>query len=136
MKLTIDVADRVDKALARFYPAAGRRQLAQLFADGAVRLNGRRASKGDRVAIGDTVELTLHAARRTLRVTGLADRRGSASAASALYAETPESIAVRELDDQQRRLAKPLGADLGERPSKRDRRRLEALRRGQQRRAR
>ena len=58
MKLTIDVADRVDKALARFYPAAGRRQLAQLFADGAVRVNGRRASKGDRVAVGDTVELT------------------------------------------------------------------------------
>jgi 23S rRNA pseudouridine1911/1915/1917 synthase len=58
VKLTIDVADRIDKALARFYPAAGRRQLAQLFADGAVRLNGRRASKGDRVAVGDTVELT------------------------------------------------------------------------------
>jgi 23S rRNA pseudouridine1911/1915/1917 synthase len=58
MKLTIDVADRVDKALARYYPAAGRRQLAQLFADGAVRVNGRRASKGDRVAVGDTVELT------------------------------------------------------------------------------
>jgi 23S rRNA pseudouridine1911/1915/1917 synthase len=58
VKLTIDVADRVDKALARFYPEAGRRQLAQLFADGAVRVNGRRASKGDRVAVGDTVELT------------------------------------------------------------------------------
>jgi 23S rRNA pseudouridine1911/1915/1917 synthase len=58
VKLTIDVADRVDKALARFYPAAGRRQLAQLFADGAVRVNGRRASKGDRVAVGDTIELT------------------------------------------------------------------------------
>lgn len=58
MKLTIDVADRVDKALARFYPEAGRRQLAALFAEGAVRVNGRRASKGDRVAIGDTVELS------------------------------------------------------------------------------
>ena len=57
MKLTIDVADRVDKALARFYPEAGRRQLSALFADGAVRINGRRASKGDRVAVGDTIEL-------------------------------------------------------------------------------
>ena len=57
MKLTIDVADRVDKALARFYPDAGRRQLAALFDDGAVRVNGRRARKGDRVAAGDTVEL-------------------------------------------------------------------------------
>jgi 23S rRNA pseudouridine1911/1915/1917 synthase len=58
VKLTIGAADRVDKALATFYPEAGRRQLAALFADGAVRINGRRASKGDRVAAGDTVELT------------------------------------------------------------------------------
>jgi 23S rRNA pseudouridine1911/1915/1917 synthase len=57
MKITIDVADRVDKALARWFPDAGRKQLAALFADGAVRVNGKRASKGDRVAIGDTVEL-------------------------------------------------------------------------------
>jgi 23S rRNA pseudouridine1911/1915/1917 synthase len=58
MKLTIDVADRVDKAIARFYPDAGRRQLAELFEQGAVRVNGRRARKGDRVVAGDTVELT------------------------------------------------------------------------------
>lgn len=57
MKLTIDVADRADKALARWFPEAGRRQLAALFDDGAVRVNGRRARKGDRVAIGDTIEL-------------------------------------------------------------------------------
>ena len=57
MKLTIVVADRVDKALARFFPDAGRRQLAALFDAGAVRVNGKRAKKGDRVAIGDTVEL-------------------------------------------------------------------------------
>jgi 23S rRNA pseudouridine1911/1915/1917 synthase len=57
MKLTIDVADRADKALARFFPDAGRRQLAELFDDGAVRVNGKKARKGDRVAIGDTVEL-------------------------------------------------------------------------------
>jgi 23S rRNA pseudouridine1911/1915/1917 synthase len=58
VKLTVDIADRVDKALARFYPAAGRRQLSALFDDGAVRINGRRARKGDRVVVGDTVELT------------------------------------------------------------------------------
>ncbi|HEY0481038.1 MAG TPA: RluA family pseudouridine synthase [Kofleriaceae bacterium] len=57
MKLTIDAADRVDKALARFYPEAGRKQLAELFADGAVRVNGKRASKGDRVNAGDVIEL-------------------------------------------------------------------------------
>lgn len=57
MKLTIDVADRADKALGRFYPDAGRRQLAELFDEGAVRVNGKRARKGDRVAVGDVVEL-------------------------------------------------------------------------------
>ena len=57
MKLTMEVADRVDKALARFFPEAGRRQLSALFDAGAVRVNGKRARKGDRVAIGDTVEL-------------------------------------------------------------------------------
>jgi 23S rRNA pseudouridine1911/1915/1917 synthase len=57
VKLTIDVADRVDKAVGRFYPDAGRRQLAALFDDGAVRVNGKRARKGDRVAVGDIVEL-------------------------------------------------------------------------------
>ena len=57
MKLTIEVADRVDKALARFFPEAGRRQLSALFDAGAVRVNGKRARKGDRVTIGDTVEL-------------------------------------------------------------------------------
>ena len=57
MKLTIDVADRADKALGRFYPDAGRRQLAELFDEGCVRINGKRARKGDRVAVGDVVEL-------------------------------------------------------------------------------
>lgn len=57
MKLTMDVADRADKALARFFPEAGRRQLAALFDAGAVRVNGKRAKKGDRVEVGDTVEL-------------------------------------------------------------------------------
>lgn len=57
MKITIDVADRVDKALARFFPDAGRRQLAGLFEDGSVKVNGKRAKKGDRVEVGDTVEL-------------------------------------------------------------------------------
>ncbi|HEY0194650.1 MAG TPA: RluA family pseudouridine synthase [Kofleriaceae bacterium] len=57
MKITIDVEDRVDKALARFFPEAGRRQLSELFAEGAVRVNGKRAKKGDRVNVGDSVEL-------------------------------------------------------------------------------
>ncbi len=48
---------RVDKALARQFPTAGRRELTQLFDDGAVRIRGARAKKGDRVAAGDVIEL-------------------------------------------------------------------------------
>ena len=40
---------------------------------------------------------------------------------------------ARERQRNERRLAKPLGADLSERPTKRDRRRLDALRRGSRR---
>ncbi|HEY4240280.1 MAG TPA: RluA family pseudouridine synthase [Kofleriaceae bacterium] len=57
MKITVTEADRVDKALARAYPQAGRKQLAALIEDGAVRIAGKRAKKGDRVAVGDIIDL-------------------------------------------------------------------------------
>ena len=71
--------------------------------------------------------------RHVVVVTGLAERRGSAAVAATLYDETPESIAGRERRAAERKLARPLGADLGERPTKQARRRLEALRHGQRR---
>jgi len=83
--------------------------------------------------VGDTVELTIGTDRRTLVVTGVAERRGPASVAATMYAETPESFAAREQHASERRLARPLGADLGERPTKQARRRLDALRRVQRR---
>ena len=69
------------------------------------------------------------ALKRTVEVRGLSDKRGPAPVAAALYEETPESIRAREQDALERRLARPPGADLGARPTKLDRRRLEALRR-------
>jgi len=57
MKITVDVDDRADKALAKHFPDAGRRQLAELFEAGEVRIRGKRAKKGDRVAVGDEIEL-------------------------------------------------------------------------------
>lgn len=56
--VTVELADRVDKALAVHFPTAGRRQLAELFEDGCVRVAGKRAKKGDRVAPGDVIELS------------------------------------------------------------------------------
>ena len=58
-KVTVAEGDegRIDKALAKHYPDAGRRQLAELFDEGLVRLHGKRAKKGDRVVAGDIIEL-------------------------------------------------------------------------------
>jgi 23S rRNA pseudouridine1911/1915/1917 synthase len=59
VKVTVEPGEegRVDKALARHFPDAGRRQLAALFEAGEVRVAGKRAKKGDRVVAGDVIEL-------------------------------------------------------------------------------
>ena len=59
MKLIVgaDEQGRVDKVLAKHYPTAGRRQLAELFEAGEVKLRGKKAKKGDSVAPGDEIEL-------------------------------------------------------------------------------
>jgi ribosome-associated heat shock protein Hsp15 len=85
------------------------------------------------VVVGDRLEITKAQERWTVVVAGLADRRGPANVAQSLYEETPESAAERQKRRDERRLARPLGSDLSERPTKRDRRRLDALRRGQKR---
>jgi ribosome-associated heat shock protein Hsp15 len=120
---------RVDKWLwaARFFRT--RSAATEAVAGGRVHVNGARAKPAKELRIGDAVELTVGTQKRTVQVTSLSEKCGNAAVAAELYAETPESISAREQDRLERRLAKPLGADLGVRPSKRDRRRLEALRR-------
>jgi ribosome-associated heat shock protein Hsp15 len=124
---------RIDKWLwsARFFKT---RSLAtDAVAGGKVHLNDGRVKPAREIHVGDTVDITIGGLRRTVTVKGLSDKRGPASAAQALYEETPESIERRERHVAERKLARPLGADLGARPTKLDRRRLEALRRAQRR---
>jgi 23S rRNA pseudouridine1911/1915/1917 synthase len=52
-----DDEGRVDKALAKHFPQAGRKQLAELFDEGLVKVAGKKAKKGDRVSPGDVIEL-------------------------------------------------------------------------------
>ena len=92
---------------------------------GHVEVNGRRVAPGRRVKAGDRIELTVHDARREVVVRGVSERRGPASVAVALYEETPESLAARERAAAQRRVAADLPRG-GPRPTKRDRRRLDA----------
>jgi ribosome-associated heat shock protein Hsp15 len=122
---------RVDKWLwaARFFKTRGAATEAVLA--GHVRMNGARVKPARDVAVGDRLEVTRGPERWTLVVTTLADRRGPASVAAQLYEETAESVAERGRRAAERRLARPLGSDLSERPTKRDRRRLDALRHGQ-----
>ena len=125
---------RVDKWLwaARF--AKTRSAATDLVLAGHVKVGGERVKPAREVGPGETIEIRLGVSRRTLVVTGVADRRGPAKAAALLYQETPESREQRERLALERRLSRPVGADLGARPTKQERRRLDAIRRGQQRR--
>ncbi len=121
---------RMDKWLwaARFFKTRGGATAAVLA--GHVRVNGARVKPAREVAVGDRLEVRVGERRWTVVVTGLADRRGPASIAATFYEETADSKAEGERLAAERRLSRPPGADLGGRPTTRDRRRLEALRRG------
>jgi ribosome-associated heat shock protein Hsp15 len=124
---------RIDKWLwaARFFKTRGAATEAVL--GGRVHVNGERVKPSKVVRAGDTVEVTIGTVRWTVAVTEVADRRGPASVAATMYAETPESRAAREQHALERRLARPLGADVGARPTKQARRRLDAVRRARRR---
>jgi ribosome-associated heat shock protein Hsp15 len=119
---------RIDRWLwaARFFKTRGAATDAVL--GGKAHVNGVRAKPSKDVRAGDRLEVTVGDVRRELVVRAVADTRGPATVAATLYEETPESVARRESHAAARRLARPLGADLGARPTKRDRRRLDALR--------
>jgi ribosome-associated heat shock protein Hsp15 len=124
---------RIDKWLwaARFFKT--RSAATDAVAGGHVKVNGERAKPSRDVVVGDRVEVRTTAERFTVDVRALAERRGPAAAARELYEETQESVAGREQRRLEGKASRPLGADLGARPTKRDRRRLDALRRGQRR---
>jgi ribosome-associated heat shock protein Hsp15 len=124
---------RIDKWLwaARFYKTRGAATDAVL--GGRVQVNGARVKPSKEVKPTDVVDIQVGMVRFTVVVSGLADKRGPASVAATLYDETDESRKLREQRALERRLSVPLGADLGARPTKQDRRRLEALRRAERR---
>jgi ribosome-associated heat shock protein Hsp15 len=124
---------RVDKWLwaARFFKT--RALATDAVTAGHVHLNGARVKPAKDVHVGDSLEVRIGTVTWTVAVRALNDKRGPASVAATLYEETAESIAARERHQTERRLARPMGADLGARPTKQDRRRLDALRRAQRR---
>ena len=97
----------------------------RLIAEGKVRINGARALKPSRVVhSGDVVTSTHQGRLSVVRVLDVAERRGPASLAQTLY----DDLTPKDATASDRPLA-PLRA--GKRPTKRDRRRLDALRGGE-----
>jgi 23S rRNA pseudouridine1911/1915/1917 synthase len=66
MRLVAAAAGRADRVLAAAIEGTSRSLLARAFADGQVRLNGRRARKGDAVAPGDVLEIDAAPVRAAL----------------------------------------------------------------------
>lgn len=121
---------RLDKWLwaARFYKT--RSLSAEAIDKGRVTVNGAAVKPGREVRLDDRIELRSGPVARTVVVMALSGVRGPASAAALLYQETAESVAERLAAAERRRLApEPATAIAQGRPSKRDRRELDAWRR-------
>jgi ribosome-associated heat shock protein Hsp15 len=121
---------RLDKWLwaARFYKT---RSLAQQAIEaGRVRLGGERVKPSRAVAAGDLLAIRVQEFDWEVAVRELSERRGPAAEARRLYEESEHSRRRREDLLAERKLAVEPARALQGRPTKRDRRVLERLRRG------
>jgi len=121
---------RLDKWLwaARFYKT--RSLAAAEIEKGRVLVNDQPAKAAREVKVGDRVVVRRGFVTTEVVVRGLSNVRGPAPVARELYEETPESIRAREEAAEKRRLAPEPAQFIEEgRPTKRDRRLLERLRR-------
>jgi len=115
---------RLDKWLWCARLVKTRSSAARLISDGKVRINGKRALKPSRlVRSGDVVTTAHSGGLAVVRVIDIAERRGPASLAQTLYEDlTPEQTPSPDTAPEAQRS--------GRRPTKRDRRRLDAFRSG------
>ncbi len=113
---------RIDKWLwaARFFKTRSLASGALL--GGKVRLGDERIKASRNVKIGDVITIEHGSTEIEVTVAGLSDVRGSAPVAQALYVETPQSIARRQNDAEQKKLFREPALTIKGRPTKRDRR--------------
>ncbi|HXI54507.1 MAG TPA: S4 domain-containing protein [Polyangia bacterium] len=121
---------RLDKWLwaARFFKT--RSAAAQAVDGGKIDVGGERAKRARQIHVGDTVVIRRPPFEYHLVVRGLAELRGPAKVAVTLYEETADSRRAREILAYQLKNAPTLQFTGGGRPTKRDRRAIERLRRG------
>ena len=117
---------RIDRWLWHARVVRTRPVAAELAESGRVRVNGQRINAPARtVRTGDVLTVALRESVKVLRITGFAERRGSASDASLLYEDLSEPVPPRPAAAQ----AADPGRDPGSgRPTKRDRRELNRMR--------
>jgi ribosome-associated heat shock protein Hsp15 len=122
---------RLDKWLwaARFFKT--RSLAAQAVDGGKVDVNGERAKRSRMLQAGDTVVIRRPPFEQVILVRGLSELRGPAATAATLYEETAESRAARDRLAYQLKNAPTLMFVGGGRPTKRDRRRIDRLKRGE-----
>lgn len=121
---------RLDRWLwaARFFKT---RSLAAAAIDGGkVQLNGTRVKRSSLVHTGDTVRIRKPPYETTVQVVEVSEHRGPAKIAQTLYRETPESVAAKELLRTQLKYQPAVAYEGKGRPTKKDRRQIERLKRG------
>ncbi|MDX8398312.1 MAG: S4 domain-containing protein [Mariprofundaceae bacterium] len=114
---------RVDRWLwaARFFKNRG--LASEAVKAGHIELNGLRSKPAKAVKIGDTLRIKRGLDVYTVVVLGLAEKRGSAVIAQALYQESEQSVQARSLlREQQKILAMSSGPE--KRPDKKARRQI------------
>ncbi len=120
---------RIDKWLcaARFYKT---RSLAAAAVEcGKVHVNDARVKPAKTVAVGQMVTINIGQKQYTVEVTGLSNRRGPAAQAQKLYLETDASRQRREAIAAELK-SQPKPFFFKGRPTKRDRREIEKLKKG------
>jgi len=129
MSLGEIVKVRLDKWLwaARFFRT--RALAATAIETGKVELNGERAKRAKQLQIGDSLRIRLGPYQHLVRVRAVSEQRGPAPIAAKLYEETEEGRKAREAMQLQMKVSRSVpGYDRG-RPTKKDRRDLERVRR-------
>ena len=117
---------RIDKWLwaARFYKT--RSAARQAIEGSKVRLNEERTKPAKDVRPGDRLDVNINGYEWTVQVVQLSDMRGPAAVARTLYEEGEESRQRRALEIEKRRRFNEPASTLKGRPTKRDRRVLDA----------
>jgi ribosome-associated heat shock protein Hsp15 len=123
---------RLDKWLwaARFFKT--RALAVQAIETGKVEVNGERAKRAKHLQVGDQLRVRLGTYNHIVNVRALSERRGPAAVAAQLFEETEESRKAREAMQLQMKLANSgREYDFRGRPTKKDRRDIERLKRRQ-----